>query len=493
MKVAVLVPSEEYKNYAGARIRYGRLRPELERLGIDLVLQDIGEFAPEKDRSDAILISKCHDARALVAAAAACEHTLVGVDLFDDYFSQVADSRLLRYRNWLTQLLPFCDFSLCSTPAMAEVVETYGDGLPIHVANDPAPEMNVAELPALLRSKLAHVRNGGTLQLGWFGVGDNPHFNVGLSDVAAYAGILASLGSAGMDVELTILTNARALTAEGLALVHQVPVRTRIEEWSEARERELLAKVFACFLPVNAQGFSAAKSLNRAVTGLSSGCQVISVGYPLYEVLDDLIYRDAAAFLGDVAAGSMKHSAQHIERYRSAIQAIASPDSEAKALANFLEGLNRPRRNQDAMLALVHGHATNGAAHKSVRASGGLSVGTPYCASPLGFDVLFRRAGSDLVMLVSDRAAKRVAPALRYRLKVSQAEPDGKFWIVPETENGEPAAATPQADSRAAPLPFQLACYGSTMSRISERVQEAFGPCRLLFSESSPLPFSVDC
>src|SRR4051794_38252147 len=106
MNIRVLIPSEEYRGYAGARIRYGRLAAELQERGITLTLQDIGEFAPEHETTDALLISKCHDARALVAAAAAYQRgQLVGVDLFDDYFSQTGDSRLVRYRNWLKQLL----------------------------------------------------------------------------------------------------------------------------------------------------------------------------------------------------------------------------------------------------------------------------------------------------------------------------------------------------------------------------------------------------
>src|SRR5262245_60762119 len=105
MKVHVLVPSEEYKNYAGARIRYGRLQPRLAKLGIKLTLQDIAEFDPDRAACDALIISKCHDARALVAAAAVANRgRLVGVDLFDDYFSQEADSRLSRFRLWLRQL-----------------------------------------------------------------------------------------------------------------------------------------------------------------------------------------------------------------------------------------------------------------------------------------------------------------------------------------------------------------------------------------------------
>ncbi len=120
MKLSVLVPSAEYKSYAGSRIRYGRIAPALEPHGIELALEDIGEFNPLTADCDALIVSKCHDARSLVIAAILSDRgRLVGVDLFDDYFSQASDSRLSRLRNWLGQLLPGCDFALCSAAAMA--------------------------------------------------------------------------------------------------------------------------------------------------------------------------------------------------------------------------------------------------------------------------------------------------------------------------------------------------------------------------------------
>ena len=103
MKLTVLIPSEEYKAYAGARIRYGRLLQELAPHGVTLALENIADFSPDDQSYDVLLISKCHDARALVAAAAACgAGKLVGLDLFDDYFSQEADSRSHRRTAFFT-------------------------------------------------------------------------------------------------------------------------------------------------------------------------------------------------------------------------------------------------------------------------------------------------------------------------------------------------------------------------------------------------------
>jgi len=488
MRISVLVPSEEYRSYAGARIRYGRLRPELAQLGVHLDLEDVADFAPDRARCDALLISKCHDARSLIAATALSDRgCLVGVDLFDDYFSQRADIRLARFRNWLRQLLPVCDFALSSTPLMGKVAGRFQSDLPVHVVNDPAASLEFADLPAILGEKLARMRDERKLRLVWFGVGDNPFFKVGLSDLAAFGGMLGTLRQNGMDVELTVLTNARSLDADGLALIGKLPVRTMIHEWSEERERKTLAGAFACFLPVNSGAFSAAKSLNRAVTALSAGCQVISAGYPLYEPLGSLIYRDVNAFLIDIAEGETRLSADTIDDFQSTLVALASPANEAHALVRFLKGLDSsPSINGAASLALVHGQSTTEGAHRTVHSVKGLSVGSPFCTVDLGFDVIFRREPGRISMLVSEGAISRLKPEVRGRLQDGIRISDRKFWHLPN----EPAVRLQEARAEL-PLSLQLATYASTMEHVRCRLADAFGPCRIIISENAPIPFST--
>jgi len=491
MKLTVLIPSEEYKAYAGARIRYGRLLQELTPHGVTLALENIADFSPDDQSYDVLLISKCHDARALVAAAAACgAGKLVGLDLFDDYFSQEADSRLARYRLWLTQLLPNCHYALCSTPVLQEVVGRYRPDLPVHVVNDPAPEVITHELSDTLAAKLVKARSEQFFRLAWFGVGDNPHFRVGLSDLASFSGILSELAGRGMDVELTVLTNARALTADGLALIREVPVRTRVEEWSEAREEQLLREAFACFLPVSAQPFSVAKSLNRAVSALSAGCQVISAGYPLYEPFDELIYRDAGSLVDDLLLNQMKHSSAGIARYSTLIRKLACAEEEAASLAAFLKRLSPATTKDSRPIVLLHGHATNGAAHKAVRALGGFSVGTPYCPADFAFDVVFPACGHRTVMLVSDQSAKKATANLPDTPQTARVRFNRKLWKVAEPDQPSDESIPEDAQWYNAPLTFQLVTYQSTMASIAARMQKIFGPCRLLLSENSAVPFS---
>src|SRR5687768_3215348 len=102
MKLVVVIPSKEYGSLAGARIRYHRIRGHLAACGIDLFLENIATFDPMSSDCDAICLSKCHDPKSLVVAAVMADRgKIVGIDLFDDYFSDRDDSRLSPYRRWL--------------------------------------------------------------------------------------------------------------------------------------------------------------------------------------------------------------------------------------------------------------------------------------------------------------------------------------------------------------------------------------------------------
>jgi hypothetical protein len=487
MKLLVLVPSNDYKASAGARIRYTRLSASLAHRGLHLTMVSISEFDPVATDCDAVIISKCHDARSVIAAAVLSSRgKLVGVDLFDDYFSDAEDSRLFRHRNWLSQIIDICDFALCSTDAMARVVAGYRAGLPTHKMNDPGPEQDLDRLAISIDRKLTLARDQRLIRVAWFGVGDNPYFSAGLSDLAAHGVALRELIRHGFSIELTVLTNRRALTAQGLSLVNQLPVPTRVEEWGERAERHLLDQADVVFLPVNARNFSAAKSLNRAVTALARGCQVLSVGYPLYSALDNLIYRDPLELVADFAEGSMRFSAAAMGEYRHKMESLASAMTEAEALAHFLGGISsQASGRRPSLLKLVHGQSTRMEAHKLARSVSALSVASPFCTAAFEFDVVFRGASNGLEMLVSRAAAERLRPDLRHRLKRS-----GRYFRV-DRGGDEPESGARAADWSTAPVGFQLARYSSTMKQIEETLADSFGPGRTIFSEVSPLPFAT--
>jgi len=244
------------------------------------------------------------------------------------------------------------------------------------------------------------------------------------------------------------------------------------------------------FLPVNAQPFSTAKSLNRATTALAAGCQVLSVGYPLYSQLESLIYRDTKSLLRDVSNGRLQLSSERIQLYQERIDAIASAASEASTLLEFLRKLEArvPAANQ---FALVHGHSTNGLAHKMVQAADGLSVASPYCTTDLGFDVVFDGTVDRLSMFVSEKASRRLRPEFKSRLGAASNFFGRKFLKIANYDSSptsEDAALSPR---RAASPAFELATYRASMDTIRHRMTESFGPLKIVISETSPLPFSL--
>jgi hypothetical protein len=453
MKLTVLVPSEEYRSSAGTRIRYARLTQPLGAAGLSLSLESIGNFDPSTAECDAVLISKCHDARSIIAAAILSRRgKLVGVDLFDDYFSQAADSRLIRYREWLADLLEDCDFCLCSTQMMAEVVRRYKPQLTSHVVNDPARDHSAEDVFQLAKTKIADARRERRIRAAWFGVGDNPYFSVGLVDLAAHASALNELTHGGMAVDLTILTNRRALGADGLELISRLPVPCTVMEWTEELEQQVLARSLVAFLPVAAQSFSAAKSLNRAVTALTYGCQVLSAGYPLYADLEPLIYREPAALLSDIEERTLRLNGSEAEVYKAKLRALGTAETEALRLAQFLKGV-RACPKEPARICVVHGLSTRVEIHQLAQAVGGLSVASPYCSAYLDFDAVFRGLPPNMKMTASSRTS---AESVRSR-----------------------------------PVAFQMATYAASMREIARKLQDTFGPIRLIIAETSRVPVTT--
>jgi hypothetical protein len=432
-------------------------------------LEPIDEFDPATAECDALLISKCHDARSIIAATVVSRRgKLVGVDLFDDYFSQHTDSRLVRYRQWLIELLQECDFCLCSTEPMAEVARTYRPDLPTHVVNDPARDHDADEA---CRLAAAQALRNQIIRATWFGVGDNPHFTVGLIDLFAHGSVLSELGKSGMAVELTVLTNRRALRADGLELISRLPVPCTVIEWSEEVERRALEESLLAFIPVGAQAFSAAKSLNRGWTALTYGCQVLSHGLPLYAALEPLIYRKPDELLSDLLEGSLRLSARNVELYRGRLDAVGSAETETLRLSRFLNGLAPSPSSSAARLCVVHGLSTRGEVHHLTRSVGGLSVASPYCSAKLDFDISFSGPPTDMKMIVLSKA-------------LDSSLPSRPSWLVQnpaQRSNGIPAA----------PVSYQLATYASSMAEIRRQLEEALGPVRVIISETSRLPLSA--
>jgi|GEM_PF-803971 len=393
MKICVIIANDAWRATAGVRIRYNRLQPVLERLGHRLELKAIADFSTLRgEDADVYIFSKTHDVRAVILARLLrAKGSRVGVDLFDDYYSQHSDSRFVHLRRWFREMLPTLDFTLCATSNMAERLKSLAPGLPCQIVNDPFGSFDMEKVAADLAANAAQARTDKILRIGWFGIGDNPHFSLGLDDLCAFSDALTGVRDLGYHVNLEILTNTRALTAQRMQMLARLPVPFTLEEWTEAREAALIARSLACFLPVNAQGFSVVKSLNRGVSTLTGGAQVLSSGFPLYNLLDAFVYRDIRALVTDLEADRLRLRKETIADLAGVIARYGSAEVESEKLTAFLNDIPRPAPHdwpvKEGTIAVVHGPNPVGDIHKAIQKLGFLSVATPQSGRKLNFDM----------------------------------------------------------------------------------------------------------
>lgn len=494
MKFTIIVPSAQYLNSAGSRIRYQRLAEPLSRLGCKLSLTSIDALDADVTiaQGDIFLLSKVQDARGLsLAYQLRRRGANVGVDLFDDYFSQLDDPRFAPQRLWLREMAQTATFFLCSTARMKSVAEQYFDEPAGHILNDPFEDFRPDHLGDLLRRKCAKARDTGRVDVLWFGMGDNPNFPVGLHDLAGFACELGKLRCGGHEVRLTVLTNERALDRAGLALLRQLPVRPRVEEWTQTRERELLAENLIAFLPVNAQRFSIAKSHNRAITALTGGAQVLSAGYPLYAPLDDFIYRDARQLIEDLEQDSLRASAATIPDLGARLHAISDPHVEAAALHAFLKSV-RPDaqllgRQAESRLAILHGERSTGAIHKFARKRDFLSLGSPFCPVGGAYDAhvgVFGDGGP--VLRLTEAARRSLSGDLAGQARKVTNPHHGLTSEVPLAAFSSGSGALLGSLKEDGSVAARMVVHPKIMAETMKVYEEAFGPLTFVHSELSP-------
>lgn len=433
MKIRALVQSGQWLDRAGVRIRYRRIAPRLEARGASITVDVIDNLeGPWLIDDDVVILSKCTDARALLVADYLRERgILVGVDLFDDYFSPGV-SPCHRHREFLREMAPRVDFFLCSTERMREVAAQFAPGKPSHVLNDPFDTLDEAGLAGRLEQKAARAKIDKRIDVLWFGNGDNPVFPVGLTDLAAYAGALQPLARSGYAVTLKVLTNLRALHSENLARLRSISVPMAIEEWSQEGEQQAMDEALVSFLPVNHQNFSIAKSLNRGISALTGGTQILSAGFDLYGAIGPVAYRDADTLLADIETGALRLRPQALPVLKACMDAIADPAQEAERLLDFLRGLPSvwsrmgSGARQGPAKAVIHGHRTPAGVLTFAREREIVSIGTPFCISTRKFEIyfVFRDGTGPLEIRIMNRSAGLIAASMQHLIREDvQADP----------------------------------------------------------------------
>lgn len=489
MKLEILLPSADSLNQAGVRIRYLRTRQGLESAGWAVSIRPIGDLKGPGDlTADVYLFSKCYEPTALlVAQGARTVGARVGIDLFDDYFSQAADSRFARLRTWLRGMTALADFALASTSRMAEIATAAGAPR-VHVLNDPGPPVSAEGLAEAVSRKRDEALRTGQLRVAWFGIGDNPYFSVGLRDLAAFADRLVPLRRSGFDAAVQILTNRRALTREALARLAAMPLPFTIAEWTEAGEAALLERATLCFLPVNAQPFSTAKSLNRVVTALSAGVQVLTAGHDLYGPFADFLYRDAEALAADLRVGCARVRAETAPALATRLAEVADAGAESVRLAAFLDTLGRAegRMPDEANSILLHGLGVSIEAHKMARKWNALSVGSPLSSDKLNYHVLLHAVPGEgrLRPLLSDMAVSWLRPRVGAGLKPFGKVGAGQYQEI-DIAASEPAPRYPGGDDLGA-----VAAYEDTMRACIALLGRLFPgiPCHVAEATRLPIP-----
>lgn len=439
MKITVLTPSERYLESAGVRIRYERIKEPLTQLGwtIDLTPIDAaGELLSDDGRI--FLLSKCQDARALAFATAARRAgVMVGVDLFDDYFSQADDPRFVAQRLWLRAMAEQASFFLCSTERMLDIGNGYfvpGAG---YVMSDPHEPFDRAVLKQQIAGKIYKAKRERTIPVLWFGICDNPSFPVGIQDLAAYAEALRPLKERSYKAHLTILTNRKALDGQALERLRRLPVPFVVSEWSKKREEEALGRSLVSFLPVNFQQFSIAKSPNRGVSALVGGTQLLTAGYSLYNDLRNYAYNDAARLIDDLESDSLKLSADNVAKFADWIERRAGAAAEVQGLVAFLGSL-LDRASQahvgDGRFAVMHGAKSTSSIDRFGQSLNWLTLASPLLPGGMKCDAHLGFFGGDptLRLRVSEAALDHLPEELRISATwADESLGKGPSWEVP--------------------------------------------------------------
>lgn len=486
MKICIVIQSDAFRSSAGMRIRYDRFRQNLDPQVATIDSATTAELTSAKSLDhDAYVFCKTFDTAALLLARRVrTAGKAVGHDFFDDYFSQGSDIRLQRYRDWLRDMVPVTDFAICSTPRMAKVIEPFLPGIRVTAIEDPVIGFDRARVAALADAKVARARERKELEIAWFGIGDNPFFPVGLTDLASSEGDLAKMEQEGWTVRLRVVTNRRAFQAANAEVLRSLNVGFELIEWSEHAEQDVLSSATVALIPVNGQSFSRAKSLNRAVTALDAGCQVLSTGYPLYERLRPWIYDNVDDLLADLDVGRAKVGGSTATKLAAHVGNIADPILAAAAFVNEVrQGMQRSKGAQPGTLCVVHGHSSNIAIHKGANAIGGLSVKTIFCSAAWNFPVRFDRVADHLVMRVTPAISQRFAvPVLAEQPVLSLGALDfqqadlSRLGIEPFRLFGS-HGSSPLAD---------LTVYEEVMRFVQTCCAAAFAGADIIVSDASP-------
>ena len=342
MKALIIYPNAEWMNSGGSRIRYKRLEPFINAKNMELVFIPINKISVEllKEANIALIVKVYGLDSIRIISFCKSFGIAVGIDLFDDYFSDETLNLLHDKYNWIKIASIMCNFIICSTERMKEISATFVPKELIHIVKDTCdPNILPKETGELISQKIKSWKASGNLNILWFGIGDNPYFEVGIKTLANYSNSLFQFRKSFGSVKFTILTNERALTQENLSFISNLPIEANVELWSSQLEAKLLRESHVALIPVSHQQFSIAKSSNRCITALSYGCQVLSNGYNLYSDFTDLIYSSTGELIHhyQYRQDSLKFNNDSLKEFIDKCNRNYNPEAQADRMVKFIK------------------------------------------------------------------------------------------------------------------------------------------------------------
>ncbi|MCB4412047.1 hypothetical protein [Synechococcus sp. MU1611] len=340
MRITFIVPSPQWLTAAGVRIRYKRLEPFFDKKGCIICIIPVQDVRVRLiQEADFVIISKVFSTDSLyIISLCRTLGVKVGIDLFDDYFSEPKLSVFRKFHDWLELASKIIDFILCSTDRMKHVASKFINPDLIYKINDTKdPNISFSETKSFVEQKSKTVSDSKSFNVLWFGIGDNPYFNVGINDLSNYSNALFQINKISPLINLTILTNERALTAKNLTRISRLPMQAKLDIWTEAKEINYLRDANLAFMPVSHQRFSIAKSSNRCLTALTYGCQVLSNGFDLYSDLSKLIYQSTRDFVADYKNGTFRFNQDTISVFETICSTSYDCEAEVGKFLTFLQ------------------------------------------------------------------------------------------------------------------------------------------------------------
>jgi hypothetical protein len=424
MIIALVFNDIPDESNAGFRIRYKPVIDFLEKLGHEIHIKSINEDLFSNNYNFVIFI-KCYNFKSvLIANDLSKRGVFVGVDLFDNYFSDFENINLKKFRIWLKRIIGHCSFVICSTNLLLLEIKSYIGSTPVYIMNDSVEKPSYQIIEELVKKKIKWFIKNKTVNIAWYGMGDNPYFDVGLDDLISYIGEIErlqySIYNLNYIVSLEILTNKRALTLTNLKKLNGLNIKYTIHEWTKEKEDELLTRALLVFLPVSYQAFSKVKSLNRALTALCSGANVFSVGFPLYQCINSWIYTDGDNFIKDLSKNELKLNNFNIKKMLTDISKVSDVELEAVMLTNYLNSV-KLRGNSKNYLYITHKNPDI-KLHKILSKHGHISAATEFCNKNFNFDLQINKKDDFYYIISNEKTFKLFPQIIKKKFSLSAKE-----------------------------------------------------------------------